>query len=333
MSDPTPATAMRSLRFHAYGDPADVLRLEEAPIPSPDPGAIRTRVHACGLNPADWALCRGLFGDKLPRGIGLDVAGVVDAVGEGVGGVSVGDQVLGPANFAGYGSAGASDYAILDHWAPVSPGLDMTHAAALTMAVETAFRCIDQLGVAAGQTLLVNGAGTTVGFAAVQMGLLRGARVIATAGETFAERLRALGAEVTAYGDGMVERVREIAGGSVDLVFDTAPVNLRPDIAPAGGVLADLVKIAGGDPRRVLTCVDFAAAAALGVRNGFGEGGGGPGGMVLRYDALADFAKLAAEGRFSVPIARTFALAEWREALKISLTGRAHGKLVLRLAG
>ena len=329
MSLPTSASStMRTLRFHAYGEPAEVLRLEEAAIPVPAPGAIRVRVHGCGLNPADWGLCRGLFPRDLPRGIGLDVSGVVDAVGEGVVGMAVGDPVLGPANYADYASAGASGYAILDHWTKVPPGLDMAQAASLPMVVETAFRSIDWLGVAADQTLLVNGAGTMVGFAAVQMGLMRGARVIATAGETFTERLRALGAVVTAYGDGMVERVCEIAGGSPDLIFDAAPVNLKPDIAPAG-VLADLVKIAGGDPRRVLTCVDFARAAALGVRNGFGENPGGPGGALLRYDVLGDFARAAAEGRFSVPIARTFAFEEWREALDISLSGRAHGKLVI----
>ena len=330
MSAPTSAAgAMRTIRFHAYGEPADVLRLEEAAIPSPGPGAVRVRVHGCGLNPADWALCRGLFAGDLPRGVGLDVAGVVDAAGEGVAGVVIGDPVIGPANYVDYASAGASDYAILDRWTKVPPGLDLTQAASLPMVVETAFRSIDWLGVAADQTLLVNGAGTMVGFAAVQMALMRGARVIATAGETFAERLRALGAVVTAYGDGMVERVREIAGEAPDLIFDAAPVNLKPDIAPAGGVLADLVKIAGGDPRRVLTCVDFAGAAALGVRNGFGENPGGPGGALLRYDVLGDFAQAVAEGRFSVPIARTFAIEEWRDAVDISLSGRAHGKLVI----
>jgi NADPH:quinone reductase-like Zn-dependent oxidoreductase len=328
-SEQTGAGTMRALRFHAYGEPADVLRLEEAAIPNPGAGAIRVRVQACGLNPADWALCGGLFASGLPRGIGLDISGTVDAVGDGATGVTIGGPVFGPANYADYASAGASDYAILDHWAPVPPGLDMIHAASLTMAVETAFRSIDWLGVEAGQTILVNGGGTMVGFAAVQMALLRGARVIATAGETFAERLSGLGAKVTPYGDGMVERVREIAGGSPDLVFDAAPVNLLRHTIPADSVLADLVKIAGGDPRRVLTCVDFARAAELGVRNGFGEKPGGKDGAVLRYDVLGDFAQLAAEGRFTVPVARTFALEDWRKAVDLSLSGHAQGKLVL----
>ncbi len=75
-----------------------------------------------------------------------------------------------------------------------------------------------------------------MGFAAVQMALMRGARVIATSGETYADQLRGFGATVTPYGDGMVERVLQIAGNSPDLILDTAP---------AGGVLPALIRIAG----------------------------------------------------------------------------------------
>src|SRR5262249_35607494 len=92
--------------------------------------------------------------------------------------------------------------------------------------------------------------------------LTRKTRVVATAGDTYAWQLRELGATVTSYGDGMVERVRAIVGGSPDLILDTAP---------ASGVLPDLVQVAGGDPRRVLTVTDFAAAASLGVRSSLGE--------------------------------------------------------------
>jgi NADPH:quinone reductase-like Zn-dependent oxidoreductase len=182
------------------------------------------------------------------------------------------------------------------------------------MAVETASLHLDALDPSAGQTILIHAAGTMMGFAAVQMALMRGARVVATAGDTFAERLRALGASVTSYGEGMVERVREIAGGAPDMVLDTA----RPN-----GVLPDLIKIAGGDPRRVLTMTDFASAAELGARHSFGET------MTRREDVLAEFAQLAGEGRFTVPIARTFPIDDWREALATSLSGHAHGKLVL----
>ena len=304
---------MKTLHFGEYGDPADVLRLEEVAVPSPRAGQVRVRVHACGLNPADWALCRGLFAGDLPRGVGLDVSGTVDAVGEGVTDVRIGDRVLGVPDFKGYPSAGASDEAVLAVWTPVPPGLDLVEAAALPMAVETACRSLDILAVAAGHTLLVYGAGTMIGFAAVQMALMRKARVIAVAGDTFAGRLRALGAEVTPYGDGMVGRMLEIGGGAPDLILDAGPIS---------DVLPHLVTIACGDGRRILTVSNHGPVAEqLGVQNSFeGE---------LRYNVLGDFAKLAAEGLFIVPVARTFALEDWREALDLSLSGHAHGKLVL----
>src|ERR1700750_3212098 len=106
----------RTVRFRTYGAPGDVLHLETAPVPEPGPGQVAVRVHACGLNPADWALCRGLSARKLPSGIGLDVSGVVTAVGEGVTSAAVGDAVFGPSAFLNYPSAGAADYAILYRW-------------------------------------------------------------------------------------------------------------------------------------------------------------------------------------------------------------------------
>jgi NADPH:quinone reductase-like Zn-dependent oxidoreductase len=173
-----------------------------------------------------------------------------------------------------------------------------------------------------------------IGFAAAQIALLRGVRVIASAGETFAGRLRDLGATVVPYGATMVESVLEAAGGPPDLVFDAAPVNMRPDLAAPGGVLPDLVRIAGGDPGRVITCADFAGAAALGVRTGLESAAAtGLDGSILRWDALGEFARLAAEGRFTIPIARTFPLEAWRDALETSQSGHAHGKLVLLPGG
>ncbi len=306
---------MRTVRFHQYGEPGDVLRMDQVAVPVPGPGHIRVVVHACGLNPADWALCRGLFAGELPRGIGIDVSGAVDVIGDGANtGVSLGELVFGTADWAGGPTAGASDRAIMNRWVPVPGGLDLTQAAALPMAVDTAYAHLAWLGLDPGKTILIHGAGSTIGYAAVQIALLRGMRVIATAGETFAGRLRDLGATVTSYGDGMVERVRALRDGPVDLVLNTSPV---------GGALPDLVRIAGGDPKRVLTIADFSAAEGLGVRDSFHED------RTQRVDALPEFAQLAADGRFTVPIARAFPLDEWRTALQISLSGRAHGKLLL----
>jgi NADPH:quinone reductase-like Zn-dependent oxidoreductase len=314
---PATSTTMRTVRFHEYGEPGDVLRLETATVPAPGPGRIRIQVHACGLAPADWALCRGLFAGDLPRGIGIDVSGTVDAVGDDVTGVAVGELVFGSADWRGAPAAGASDQSVMDQWTPVPAGLGLTQAAALPMALETAYRSLAQLGLSGDHTILIHGAGSTIGFAAVQIAVVRGARVIVTAGQTYADRLRDLGAAVTGYGDGMVERVGAISDGPVDLVLDTAPVS---------GALPGLVQIAGGNPNRVLTISDFGAAAELGVRDSFHEA------HIQSFDraaVFAEFARLAADGKFTVPVAGTFPLDDWRTAMEISLSGQARGKLLL----
>jgi NADPH:quinone reductase-like Zn-dependent oxidoreductase len=305
---------MKALQVHRYGAPADVLTLAEAPIPTPRPGQVRIRVHACAFNPADWAVCQGFFPLPPPRGIGFDVSGMIDAIGEGVTGVNVGDLVFGVPDYLGYPTAGAAEFAVLKVWIPIPDSLSLEHAACLPMAVETATRSIDLLGLSKGQTIMVNGGGTMTGFAAVQIALLRGAHVIASAGETFADRLRALGARVTPYGEGMVERVRELVGGAPDFALHTARVD---------GVLPGLIKIVDGDPRRVMSFSDF-DKDGLGVRTTGREKG-----VVHRYDVLGTYAQLAAEGRFTVPIARRFTWEDWQDAIAISMTGRAHGKLVL----
>ncbi|HTH52882.1 MAG TPA: NADP-dependent oxidoreductase [Edaphobacter sp.] len=312
MSTSKPNT-MKALYFQTTGKPLDVLRLEDVAIPNPGANQIRVRVHACALNPADWAVCEGFLPVPPPRGIGFDVSGWVDALGEGVTNLNVGDLVFGVPDYIGYSTGGAAEYAILKVFLLVPAGLDITEAAALPMATETAARTIDLLPLKAGQTVMVNGGGTMTGFAAVQIALLRGAHVIASAGETFADRLRELGAKVTPYGEGMVERVRELAGGAPDWAVHTAQVK---------GTLPDLVKIVDGDPKRVYSFADR-DEGGIGVRTAWREGGS------LRYDVLGHYAQLAAEGRFSIPIARTFALSEWREAAEISIGKKAHGKLVL----
>ncbi len=304
---------MKALRFDHYGEPVDVLRLRDGDIPVPKAGHIRVKVRACGLNPADWWLCRGMFPADLPRGIGLDVSGTVDAIGEGVTDMAIGDAVFGVPAFQEYPSAGAADYAVLSVWASVPPGLDLLHAAALPMAIETASRCLDIIGITARQTLFIHGAGTVIGFAAVQIARLRDAKVIATAGDTLAGKLRAFGAAVTSYGDGMEERVRELAGGTPDLMVDAGPIT---------DVLPSLVRLADGDGRRIVTVSNHGPEAeALGVRNSFES--------PVNYRPLSELAQLAAKGRFSVPIARTFPLSDWQAALDLSLTGHAHGKLIL----
>ncbi len=310
---PVPSTAVR---FHEYGEPPDVLRAERIEVADPPAGRVRVRVIAAGLNPADWELCRGFMPGSLPRGIGYDVAGRVDAVGEDVEGVAAGDLVFGVADFAGQPSAGVADAAILSSWYRLPDGLDPVEAAVLPMVVQTAQWTLDAMGVGSGTTLLVNGAGAMAGFAAVQIALRRGARVIASAGSAFAAELTALGALVTPYGEGLAERVRDLAQGPVDLVLDAPP--------PNAGSIPELIAIAG-EPHRVMTISNHDEARQHGARVNLDHLGPVAPGATF----LPEYAALAATGSFRIPIAHTYPLSEWREAVALSMSGHPHGKVVL----
>ncbi|MFE7568801.1 NADP-dependent oxidoreductase [Streptomyces sp. NPDC057539] len=317
---------MKALQFDRFGSP-DVIVLREVPKPEPGPGRIRIAVRACGLTPGDWAVVDGLLADRLPplpRGLGVEIAGTVDALGEGVIGVEIGDRVFGPAAFDGP-TAGAAEYALMAAWAHIPEGVTAEQAAALPMAAETAWHALDDLGVQPGELLLVHGAGSTVGEAAVRFALHRGIRVIATAGPTRAAALGEIGARVTGYGDGMAERVAALAGGRVDRALDTTPTGGRIDRAhqasPAGGSLPSLIELTG-NPDRVLTISDFAAAAELGTRTTQIE---------MRYDLIGEFARLAGEGVLVVSVARTYTLDQIQEAAKLSQSRRPGGKLMLVL--
>ena len=108
MTNPKPTT-MKALYFETTGKPLDVFRLEDVAIPNPGTGQIRVRVHACALNPADWAVCEGFLPVPPPRGIGFDVAGTVDALGEGITSFNVGDLVFGGPDYIGQPTGGAAE--------------------------------------------------------------------------------------------------------------------------------------------------------------------------------------------------------------------------------
>ncbi|MFB4303255.1 NADP-dependent oxidoreductase [Actinomadura sp. NTSP31] len=297
---------MKAALFQRFGGP-EVLEIADLPDPHPGPGQVRIAVRAAGVNPSDWNKRQGLMDEGLPQTMGYEAAGVVDELGEGVADVAVGDRVFG---FSTEGAAQA-ELAVLSHYAPIPPSLDFTGAAALPAAVETATRALDQLGVEGGGTLLVNGASGSVGSAAVQLAVVRGARVIGTASPANHEYLRSLGAEPVAYGEGLVERVRALAPDGVDLALDVA----------GSGVLPELIGLAGG-AEHVVTVADFAGAREHGVRFSRGDTG-------RALHALAGIGGLIEAGRFSLPVARTFPLADVAAAHRAGESGRARGKLVL----
>jgi len=167
---------LKAVRFSQFGGP-EVLQIVDLPDPHPSPGHVRIAVRAAGVNPSDWKKRKGLMDGELPQTMGHEAAGVVDELGEGVDDVAVGDRVFG---FSAEGAAQA-ELAVLSYYAPIPPSLDFPGAAALPAAIETATRALDQLGAGSGSTLLVNGASGSVGSAAVQLAVVRGARVIGTA--------------------------------------------------------------------------------------------------------------------------------------------------------
>ncbi|HWD75975.1 MAG TPA: NADP-dependent oxidoreductase [Solirubrobacteraceae bacterium] len=296
---------MKAIQFSRFGDP-EVLELVELDDPHPGEGQIRIAVRAAGVNPIDWKVRSGAMGGDLPRQTGVEAAGVVDELGDGITDVEVGDRVFGSV------AGGASELAVSGFYAPIPASLGFVEAAALPVAAETAVRTLDLLGVGEGQTLLINGASGSVGVAATQFARERGARVIGTASPANHDSLRSFGAEPTTYGEGLVERVRALAPDGVDRALDAA----------GGGALPALVELTGS-PDRVVTIADYKGAEETGVPFSGGMG------SERAWTALRDAVALIEAGRFAVPVAQTFPLAQIAEAHRISETGHPRGKLVL----
>jgi NADPH:quinone reductase-like Zn-dependent oxidoreductase len=300
---------MEAVQFAEYGGP-EVLRVVDVEEPHAGPGQVRIAVRAAAVNALDWKIRQGFMKDMrpldLPAGTGLDAAGVVDEVGEGVEGVAVGDAVFGA------GSDTFAEKAVLTGWAPLPEGISFEEAAGYPVPVETALRILDAVGAKAGETLLVSGAAGGVGTAVVQIAKDRGLRVIGTASERNQDYLRSFGAEPTTYGDGLVERVRALAPDGVDAALDIA----------GSGVVPQLVELTG-DPQRVLSIADF-SAPEHGAQ--VSSGGGGD-----RSAAYREAARLAGAGVLRIPVERTYPLAEAAAAHAASQAGHVRGRLIVTL--
>jgi NADPH:quinone reductase-like Zn-dependent oxidoreductase len=298
---------MRALQFSAYGGP-EVLQWAEAPDPHAGPGQIRITVRAASVNPIDWKLFTGVMSGGQPMVgtgyLGSDAAGVVDEVGKGVTGIAVGDDVFGKGRHV------EAEYAVLDSWAAKPASIDWAVAAAAGVAGETAERGLRLVDVKAGDTLFIDGGAGGVGAVAVQFALARGVRVIASAGEANQDYLREIGAIPVLYGEGVADRVRNAAGGSVDAVFDVVgktPVDELISLAP--------------DPAKVVTIANFSAGEAGVQVTGGGADSRAP-------EALAEVADLLAQNKIVIKV-QTFPVTRAAEAYRISLNGHVRGKLVL----
>lgn len=327
MTIPTIADTMIAWRQHAYGG-ADTVVAETIPVPRPKKGEVLVRFEAASINSGDIHLMRGeprlvrlFFGLRRPRvrGRGMDLVGRVVAVGDGVDVLAPGDRVVGAAGetLAEYVAVKASRVS------PVPDGLAPELAACLPIAGNTAVTVLDACGVGSGSRVLVIGAGGGVGTLTVHLAADRGAEVWATCGARAEALLRELGASRTF--DYRTLALSSLPAGHFDAVVDIAG---EPPLDTLRALLADggTVALAGGDGGRLLGPIPRIIRSLFVAR---------PGRRfrsitaVTKTPVTAELVELAAAGRLTPAIERTFALAEAGAALAHVESGRTVGKVVV----
>jgi NADPH:quinone reductase-like Zn-dependent oxidoreductase len=308
----------RAVQYARYGGP-EVLEIVEREDPQPGPGQVRLAVRAASVNPIDWKLrSGGMSSTEAPeRPVigGVDVAGTIEAVGEGVTAFAVGDEVLGNAAGGAYAEKALAQESALS---PKPSELSWEVAGSLPVAATTAYRGLALLGLGegddtSGKVLVITGASGGVGIVATQVAVGRGVTVIGTASERHQDAVTALGATAVVYGDGFADRVRAVTD-HVDAAFDTA----------GKGALGDLVALTGSADR-VITIAD-PEAGKHGVRF---TGGASAAGEEVE-GALADFTAGVATGRYRAPEVVVYPLEQAGKAQEDNRTGAVSGKLVLR---
>lgn len=325
---------MKALLQDTYGT-SDVLQLKEVPRPEPVAGEVLVRVAAASINAADWHIMRGepkiarlmdrtIFGRKAPREPirGRDFAGTIEAVGPGVTGWQVGDQVLGEDDGT------LAEFVVVPSscLARKPAALSFVDAAALPLAAGTADLCVARGGVEAGQRVLVIGASGGVGTFAVQLAAGRDAIVTGVCSTRNVDLVSSLGAkEVLDYTRDDVTRAGTSYDVVIDLVGNRKLRDLRRVVAPGG----TLVLSGGGNPGegRYLGPVGLMARGGL-----FGRVLG------LRVqipmaspdaERLTVLAGMAAAGEIRVVVDRTYPLADAAAAMRHLEVEHARGKIVV----
>ena len=266
---------MKAVRFHEYGDP-DVLGQEDTEQPVPGPGQVRVRVAATSFNGVDGTIRAGRMREPIPVTLphtpGLDVAGTVDALGEGVDGLAAGDRVIGFLPMTGTGASAEYVLAPAGILTAAPTGIPLADAAALPVAGLTAWQALfEHAGLSTGQRVLINGAGGAVGGYAVQLAKRAGAYVIGTASP------RSAGRAVAAGADRVVEDAAVVTE-PVDVVLNLAPVDparlaaLVTLIRPGGVLVNTTVWMpAPGDPERDVRGIDLFVRSDAGLLAGLVE--------------------------------------------------------------
>jgi len=303
----------RTYVFTQHGGPENQTFLD-LPKPDPGPGQLLVAVRAAGVNPADWKQRAGFrrATETLdsPVPLGREISGVVEALGEGVEGYSVGDEVYGTVA----GGGGYAEYALLstDAIARKPASVSFLDAATLGVAGATAFDAIAELDPQPGETLVVIGAGGGVGIAAAQIAIARGAKVIGTASASKAGLVESVGAVHVPYGDGVVDRVRAAAPDGVAAIFDLV----------GGDALTELAGLVE-DKTRIRTAADPTTATEL---------GGGPVTRARNSAVLEAVGRLVEDGTLKPFVTEVFPLDKAGDALALVESGHATGKVVLEVS-
>lgn len=309
---------MKAVRFHEYGDP-EVLRYEEVEQPAPGAGEVRLRVAATSFNPVDGGIrggyLQGPFPVALPHTPGIDVAGTVDAIGEGVENVAGGDAVVAFLSMTADGAAAEYVIAPAEILAPAPSSIPLADAAALPMVGLTAWQALfDDAGLEAGQRVLINGAGGAVGGYAVQLAKRAGAHVIATASPRSGERVHSAGADEVI--DHTTTAIADAVSEPVDVLLNLARIAPEELVA-----LAELVK-RGGVVVNTVPTIPTPGDEARDVRAV---------GVLVRSDAeqLSRLTGLVDAGELRVDVAQRVPLAELPALHAEGDVGELSGKAVV----
>jgi NADPH:quinone reductase-like Zn-dependent oxidoreductase len=307
---------MKAVRFHEFGS-ASVLRYEDVERPDPGAGEVRIRVAASAVSPADNGIRSGTlpFPVTLPHIPGYDVAGTIDALGDGVDTFAIGDAVIGFLSMTADGAAAEYVVAPADVLTTAPTSIPLTDAAALPSVALTARQALfDEAALEAGQRVLIVGAGGAVGGYAIQLAKRAGAHVIATASPRSSDSVRAAGADevIDHTATALIDAVTE----PLDVLFNLAPID------PAEfASLVSLVR-AGGVVVSTTAWMPAPGDEARGVRGTL---------VFVRSDAqqLSELVELVDTGELHIEVTERVALSDLPAIHERAEAGTLRGKVVV----
>lgn len=305
-------SAARAVRFDRYGD-RDVLYLTDIPMPVPSEDEVLVEIKAAGINPGETNIRAGALHDRFPAtfpsGEGSDLAGIVAALGPGVDGLAIGDEVLG---FSWQRSSHSTHSTVPTSQLIRKPrAMPWDVAGSLYVVGCTAYAAVRAVDPQPGETVAVSAASGGVGNLVVQLLIRRGVRVLGIASPASDEALTTLGATPVNYGEDLADRLKTASPDGIDAFIDLfGPEYVR--LAAELGIARD----------RIETTIAFDAAAELGTRSDGSV-------SASTVDVLAEMAALIADGSLTLPIAAVYSLDRVRDAFAQLEQRHTHGKIVL----